>query len=146
MLADNYFAVDGEFVQEVFINRKKTHVPGLSKIIYGVINLRSEVESVVDLHYIFNVESNKGISDKSAREDRDDEGDLLIVIDHYEDKTTMKVDKVIDFIDFDSTQIKTVTRDLRKEAKNLISGELLYEDKVITLIDLGEIFNQLAAA
>lgn len=144
MLADSYFAVDGEFVQEVFINHKKTFVPGLSKIIYGVINLRSEVETVVDLHHIFGIESNIGIKDNQGSTNSSE--DLLIVIDFYEDKTTLKVDKVIDFIDFDSSKIKNVTRDLRKEAKNIITGEIVYEDKIITLIDLSEIFNLLSAA
>jgi len=63
-LADERYAVESRFVAEVFPFHNMTPVPGTPAFVFGIINVRGKIVSVIDLKVFFELPP-KGLTDRS---------------------------------------------------------------------------------
>ncbi len=54
-LGDEFYGVEKEFVQEVFPLSEFTSLPGVPDFVYGVVALRGQVISLMDLRVVFDI-------------------------------------------------------------------------------------------
>ena len=57
-LGSETYAVETEFVREVYLLNNFTPLPGLPDFILGIINIRGQIISIVDLKKLFNLPAN----------------------------------------------------------------------------------------
>jgi len=62
LLADERYAIDSSFVHEVYPLRELTPLPGTPLFVAGIINVRGQIVSVVDLKKFFDLPA-KGLTD-----------------------------------------------------------------------------------
>lgn len=62
LLADERYGIESSFVREVYPLREFTPIPGTPPFVLGIINLRGEIISVVDIKKFFDLPE-KGITD-----------------------------------------------------------------------------------
>lgn len=62
VLADEQYGIESSFIREVYPLREFTPVPGTPPFVLGVINLRGEIVSVIDIKKFFDLPE-KGITD-----------------------------------------------------------------------------------
>jgi len=61
-LADEIYAIESQYITEVLHLRELTEIPGTPPFVLGVINIRGDITSVIDLKRLFDLPE-KGISD-----------------------------------------------------------------------------------
>lgn len=62
LLMPERYALEGNFVSEVFFLKEITAIPGTPPFVMGVINLRGKIVSVINLKSLFNLKD-KGLTD-----------------------------------------------------------------------------------
>jgi purine-binding chemotaxis protein CheW len=64
LLADERYGIESRFVREVYLLKEFTHLPCTPPFVFGLINVRGQVLSVIDIKKSFGL-PDKGISDLS---------------------------------------------------------------------------------
>ena len=62
ILADEHYAVESIYIREVYPMREFTHIPGTPPFVLGLINIRGQILSVIDIRRFFDLPV-KGLSD-----------------------------------------------------------------------------------
>ena len=62
LLAQEVYALESTFVREVYPLRDLTSLPGTPAFVVGIINVRGQIVSIIDLKVLFNL-PNKGLTD-----------------------------------------------------------------------------------
>ncbi len=129
-LGDNYYAFYGHNVKEIMPYEKITYVPGCPSSIIGIINVRGDIESVLSLHKIIGIPESR-ISRKTR----------IIIAADREIRSGILTDSVEDVLSLSVSGIKKPISTLDKSVKEFaLGGETLYNNKYVTLLDLGKIF------
>ena len=132
-LAGDLYAFYGENIKEIVVINSISFVPGCSEIIIGIINVRGEIESVLNIHKIFGLPE----SSKSSN--------LSIAIASKEGiRTGILVDAVVDVVDLPVSTIKPPLATLEKTIKDYVAGVTTYKDRNVIIIDLNKIFMKLS--
>lgn len=133
-LLEDYYAFHGTDVKEILPLGKITPVPGSHDLIMGIINVRGDIESVFDIHKCMGI-PNKANSHHSR-----------VVIAAKEDiRSGILVDSVEDVIEVSQESIKPPLSNMDASIKDFILGETSYNNKNVTLLDVGKIFKRMAA-
>jgi purine-binding chemotaxis protein CheW len=132
-LAGNLYAFHGRHVKEILPDRHVTFVPGCPDFIAGIINVRGDIESVLDLHAL--IHHTPGGKTETTK----------IVIGVIDDiRSGIRVDSVEDVIEVPADLIKRPIATLDRTVKELaVGGETLYENRYVTILDIGKIFESL---
>ncbi len=125
-LGEEQFAVKTEVVQNITDMMEVTRVPKAPKYIKGLINLRGNVISLLDLNLLLDVKGKK------------EEYDSTIIIKIGDEAVGIAVDTVEEVLDIDESIIENY-EDNRE--KNYIRGVLNFNDRIVTLIDVGRLIN-----
>lgn len=131
-LLDDYYAFDALDVKEVLPVGKITYVPGSPDFILGIINVRGDIESVLNIHKF--LELPKGKTNKNSRIAIAVKGDV---------QSGILLDSVVDVIDVPKSSIKPPISTLSKSIREFIAGETTYNNKNTTLLDVGKIFGKI---
>ena len=111
-VGDTVLGVSIEHVQEINRSLDVTRVPGAAHKFHGVINLRGDVVTVLDPHYIFGLESEQELNRRRN-----------LILNIAEERIGIVVDRVIDIIDIQRS-------DLTKRPSNVNSIDRKYIDSV----------------
>ncbi|WBW95477.1 chemotaxis protein CheW [Oceanirhabdus sp. W0125-5] len=125
-LGEEQFAVKTEVVQNITDMMEVTRVPKAPKYIKGLINLRGNVISLLDLNLLLDVKGKK------------EEHDSTIIIKIGDEAVGIAVDTVEEVLDIDESIIENI-EDNRD--KKYIKGVLNFNDRIVTLIDVGRLIN-----
>ena len=125
-LGEEQFAVKTEVVQNITDMMEVTRVPRAPKYIKGLINLRGNVISLLDLNLLLDVKGKK------------EEHDSTIIIKIGDEAVGIAVDTVEEVLEIDESIIENF-EDNRD--KNYIRGVLNFNDRIVTLIDVGRLIN-----
>lgn len=129
-LGDDYYAFYGHNVKEIMPYEKITHVPGCPDSIIGIINVRGDIESVLNLHKIIGIPESR-ISRKTR----------IIIAADKDIRSGILTDSVEDVLSLSLSGIKKPISTLDKSVKEFaIGGETFYHKQYVTLLDLGKIF------
>jgi purine-binding chemotaxis protein CheW len=108
---------------------KITRVPKAPAHIKGIINLRGNVISILDINLLMDV----------AKQDNNENSEESIIILEMEDELVgIVVDQVDEVLDLDESIIEKISDDNRKA---YVQGIINFKDKVVTLIDIDKLFS-----
>jgi len=123
--ADDFLlAVDINYVQEISRQVELTPVPGAPESIRGVINLRGEVVTVLNLHYLL-----------GARPLAPGAGWCNLILSFGLDRVGICVDRVSDILTVPEHAIVNGPSNLRTIESRYIEGVYLRDDAVVVILD-----------
>lgn len=123
-LNDEQYAFNSSKVKNIVENMNITKVPKAPKYVVGLINLRGNIITMLDLSVLLNIEKSKN------------EQNNIIIINRKDELVGIKVDEVEEVLEIDNDMINTVgdTKD-----KSYIKGVIkLNDNRIVTLIDVDE--------
>ncbi|MBE6051334.1 MAG: chemotaxis protein CheW [Clostridium sp.] len=124
-LGDEHFAVETEKVQNITDIMGITIVPKAPAYIKGLINLRGNIKSLVDINLLLNVNS-------------DNEQQNIIILTVEDEEIGITVDEVEEVLDIEESSIQKMDNE---QSNSYIKGILNYDDKLLTIIDIDKLLN-----
>jgi len=123
-----FFGIEVDKVQEIIRYQKITHVPLSSPEVAGLINLRSQIVTAIDLRRRLNLTDNK--MEKLP----------LNVVVRFDDETiSLLVDEVGDVIDVSQDNFEPPPETLRGKIRELIRGAYKLEKQLLLILDVEKI-------
>ncbi len=113
----------GADIKEIIQQSQISWVPGLPEYLPGLINVRGDIESVVDLHHFLGGDGAAGEKPVVA----------MVVRDDF--RSGVLVDAIVDVLDILISEIKPPLATLQGAARELVCGEFQYGDTLVTLLD-----------
>jgi purine-binding chemotaxis protein CheW len=113
VLGKEHFAVDLFNVKEVVEYKTITQLPDTPAYIKGIIDLRGEITTIIDLNSRLNVPRKIGVTDENSR---------IIVLDDSitKSKTGIMVDNVTSVTTFDRSAVDTSTSSMEQKNSAII--------------------------
>ncbi|WP_164508965.1 chemotaxis protein CheW [Clostridium rectalis] len=121
------FAVETAKVQSINDIMQITKVPNAPAHIKGLINLRGNVISLLDINLLLDV---------SKEEDSGQNN--IIILDIEEELVGITVDQVDEVLDVEESLIEKIEEDKKKA---YIKGVINFKDRVVTLIDIDKLLS-----
>lgn len=126
---DLYYGLSTEFVEEITVSLKSTYVPNSKSWVHGLVNLRGEVLTLVDM--------------KKLLEDNDDKKEnqcynntIIAMLD--KNTVALMVDSVVGVTDVSKEDFYPVTNKEDKAVTSLLS---VY-GQVVNILDLNSLFSE----
>lgn len=132
LLDEKYYAFYGEFIKEIVTAGDISYVPGMPDYILGVISVRGEIESVLDLRRVLGLPV--GSIMKQSR---------IMIGEVNEIRSGVLVDSVEDVLEMPEEQISRPVSALDSERVGYIVGETSYKGHELIILDLRKIFEKL---
>lgn len=124
-LAGHLYGLEVEQVQEVLRAQKVTRVPLHSAAIAGLINLRGEVVTAIDLRARLSM---------PARPEGQDA--VNIVVRLHGESISLLVDSIADVVELDDRSFEPVPDTLDGEVRDLIRGAYKTEGRLLLALDV----------
>jgi purine-binding chemotaxis protein CheW len=119
-----FFGVEVSRVQEVIRYQQLTRVPLTSSIIAGLMNLRGQIVTAIDLRTRLGLPTREG-----------EELPLNVVIRTSEGAMSLLVDQIGDVIEVDQSSFELPPQTLMGEARDLIRGAYKLEGRLLLVLD-----------
>jgi purine-binding chemotaxis protein CheW len=133
-LHGDFYAFYGEHIKEILPLMPINYVPGAADFIPGVINVRGEIESVININRLL------GLPDSASTQRC---RIALAVTDVM--RSGILVDSIEEVLDIPVRAIKPPLDTLMKAIKDFVAGEYTHQDKIVTILDIGKIFGKITA-
>lgn len=138
-LGEETYAVGVESVREIVNGFSVTRIPCVPAHVLGVINVRGEIVSVIDLAAVLNV----GSAAERSREE--EEGSGIIV--RSEDVTAMLVvDEIGDIIDVPMASVEPPLSALDRAHAEMVSGTVYQNGQLVAIVNLARILQPIGEA
>lgn len=124
-LNNELFAVETAKVQSINNAMGITKVPKAPAYIKGLVNLRGNVISLLDINLLMDIPKS-GKSENS-----------IIILEMEEELVGIVVDQVDEVLDLDEEMIEKVNDENKKA---YVQGIINFKDRVVTLIDIDKLF------
>lgn len=129
-LQDEYYAFYGDNIREILPdNTPIFFVPGCSSALSGVINLRGEIESVIDLGLLLQLPVENLMIEKTLLLAHNS---LLI--------SAISVQRVIDVIDMPKMDIQPAPTSLPEHLQSYVLGIVPFAGKAVALLNIDKLF------
>lgn len=122
-LDQEQFAVETSVVQSINDTIKATQVPTAPPYIKGLINLRGNVITLLDLNMILDIEKGEGVEEN------------IIILQKDEELIGISVEQVDEVIDIDDELLEKSP----DSSKEYIQGIINFQDKIVTLLNVDKI-------
>jgi len=129
-IGDGYYAVPVLEVQEVIKPLSVTDVPLSPEYVRGLINLRGQIVTLIDLRKLFGLEA----------KDAEDEY-MNIIVRSGDSLYSLVVDEILDVIDVEQRTYETTPETLSDRIRKYISGVYKLDEKLLILLNLEKILN-----
>jgi purine-binding chemotaxis protein CheW len=123
-VADLFFGVDVLNVQEVLRFQQMTPVPQAPEVIEGLINLRGQIVTAIDMRRRLRLPPRAG-----------DKPPMNIVIRTSDGAVSLLVDEIGDVLDMDPATYERPPENLHPAAKELIRGVYKLKGRLLLVID-----------
>ncbi|CDI49866.1 chemotaxis protein CheW [Clostridium tetani] len=123
-LKDEQFAVETEKIEGINDTMETTKVPNAPAYIKGLINLRGNIISLLDINLLLNVPNHEN------------EQENIIILKLEEELVGVTVDNVDEVIDINPDIIEKVDEENKKD---YIKGVINFKDRIVTLIDIDKL-------
>lgn len=129
-VGEGYFGIPVEQVQEVVRPQPITPVPLAQKVIRGLINLRGQVLTAIDLR------RSLGLGEP------DDQSKLMnVVVRTDESPVSFLVDEIGGVLDVEEDDFETPPETLQGDIRELIGGAYKLPGRLLLALDTGQIVN-----
>jgi purine-binding chemotaxis protein CheW len=129
-LAEFHIGIDVTMVQEVLNRQDATRIPLVSEIIHGLINLRGEIVTTIDLR------RRLGLPQRAAGEST-----MNVVIRTPDGPVALVVDRIGDVIDADESAFEFPPPTLTGAQREFITGVFKLDGGLLLLIDLERVLD-----
>jgi purine-binding chemotaxis protein CheW len=129
-LGDLHIGVDVTLVQEVMRSQKTTKVPLASEMIHGLINLRGEIVTTIDLRRRLGLPPRVDVGRP-----------MNVVIRTADGPVALLVDEIDDVIDADESLFELAPPTLTGVHREFITGVFKVEQSLLLLIDLDRVLD-----
>ncbi|HLT22409.1 MAG TPA: chemotaxis protein CheW [Bacteriovoracaceae bacterium] len=126
------FGVEVSKVQEVTGSTHITPVPRAPEFIKGLINLRGQIATAVDLNELF-----KNLSEKN-------EDHMTVVCQLEGSLVSLIVDSIGDVVEVEKTLFETTPEILPPGVRKYIKGIYKMKDQLMSVLDIEKIFEELS--
>jgi purine-binding chemotaxis protein CheW len=126
-IGDEQFAVETSKVQSINDIMEITKVPKAPKYIKGLINLRGNIISLLDINLLLDIEKNNA------------EQNNIIILEVDEEQVGMTVDEVDEVLEIEEDIIEKIETERKK---SYIKGVLNFKDRIVTLIDINKLISK----
>lgn len=123
-LGNEHFAVEAEKVQSINDSMNVTMVPNAPKYIKGLINLRGNIKSLVDINLLLNVTSEQNENN-------------IIILNVKDEEIGISVDEVEEVLDIEEKLIQKV----EDKSSQFVKGIVNCNDKLYTIIDIDSLLD-----
>lgn len=123
-LNEEQFAVEAAKVQSINDMMEITKVPKSAQYIKGLINLRGNIISLLDINLLLDIEKGEGSEEN------------IIILNLQEESVGVAVDQVDEVLDIEESLVEKVETDRKK---TYIKGVINFKDRIVTLIDIGKL-------
>ena len=123
-LEDRFFGVEEERVQEVFRYQEMTQVPLAPSVVRGLINLRGQIITAIDLRRRLGMKDLPG-----------DKKPMNVVIRTDDDVVSLLVDRIGDVLEVGDEALEPPPETLDDVARQLIHGVYKLKDALLLTID-----------
>ena len=124
------FGVEVERVQEVIRYQEMTRVPLSPAVVKGLINLRGQIVTAVDLRCRLGL-----------RERADNDLPMNVVIRHEDGAVSLLVDEIGDVLEVEEEAFELPPGTLAGEARELIRGVYKLKDALLIALDTDKMLN-----
>ncbi len=131
-LMDSYFAFYGDDVKEILPILNIYFVPGSPDYILGIVNVRGDIQSVLDINIVMGL--GKHDFDNDSR---------IIIAEKKNIRSGIQVDSVVDVLDLAESSIRDTISTLNDNVSFFVAGEISYKDRNVTLLDVGKLFEKI---
>lgn len=121
------YAFYGSDIKEILSSCEISWVPGLPEYLPGLINVRGDIESVVDIRIFLG----EGRADPAKSQI------ALAVRDDFH--SGVMIDSIEDVVDIPISAIESPLSTLGGAARDLVSGEIRYGGETVTLLDIAKL-------
>jgi purine-binding chemotaxis protein CheW len=128
------FGVGVEKVQEVIRYQKMTRVPLAPPVVRGLINLRGQIVTAIDLR------CRLGLRERDAND-----LPMNVVIRHEDGAVSLLVDEIGDVLEVDDDTFELPPGTLTGEARELIRGVYKLKEKLLIALDADKMLKLVAA-
>jgi len=125
-----YLGVEVLKVQELIRFQHMTRVPLASNVVRGLINLRGQIVTAIDLRRQF------GMPDRES--DRDP---MNVVVRTDEGAVSLLVDEIGDVVEVDEQQFERAPDTVRGRARDLVSGVYKLDGRLLLVLDVQQAVN-----
>jgi len=129
-LGELQIGIDVMLVQEVIRRQEATRVPLVSEVIHGLINLRGEIVTTIDLRRRF------GLTPHTEQDET-----MNVVIRTADGPVALVVDEIGDVIDADEALFELPPPTLTGPHREYITGVFKLEGALLLLIDLEKVLD-----
>jgi len=119
-----FFGVEVEKVQEVIRHQEQTPVPLAPRVIGGLINLRGQIVTAIDLRRRLE------LSDRG-----DDQKAMNVVVRTDEGVVSLLVDEIGDVVEVEAQGFEPPPDTLRSSVRGMIRGAFKLKDRLLLLLD-----------
>ncbi|EQC47482.1 chemotaxis protein CheW [Bacteriovorax sp. Seq25_V] len=123
------YAISVLDVQEVIKPQPLTPVPLSPDFVTGLINLRGQIVTSINLRKLFQIE------------DRESEEHMNIIVRSGDSLYALMVDEILDVIDVEQSTFETIPETINENIRKYISGVYKLEETLLILLDLKKIFS-----
>ena len=123
-VADLFFGVDVLRVQEVLRFQQMTRVPRSPEVIEGLINLRGQIVTAVDMRRRLRLLPRAG-----------DQSPMNMVVRTEDGAVSLLVDEIGDVLDVDPDSYERSPENLDPAARELIRGVYKLKDRLLLVLD-----------
>lgn len=131
-LGAEWFAFAGSAIREILPYSTITPVPGLPDYFLGIINVRGDLESVIDLHRII-----------YAQPSKTDPLNRILLTKQPVCSTGFKVDYVQDIIDLPVSASRPVSNIADKNKEKYFTGEFEYKSRTVLILNMQALIHDL---
>ena len=133
-LGEQHFALAGESVKEVLPGTETVfYVPGMPASVEGVINVRGDIESVVQLHALLQLPSTVEKSSLHLTS--------ILLARSKQMHSGLRVDRLLDVLDVAQNQVQPPPEALPDYLKPYVSGLLQFNGLAVAVLDVDALFN-----
>lgn len=126
-LQDRHFAFHGCRIREVIDGHSEVfYIPGMHESVEGVMNLRGDIQSVLNLNDLLHL----------PRSDGPAAGRAILLGQGADMLSGIRIDELLDVTDVAQSQLKPPLDSLPAHLKPLVSGLLEYRGLPVVLLDL----------
>lgn len=125
-----YLGVDVSHVQEIIRYQKMTKIPLSSDVIGGLINLRGQIVTAIDLHKRL-----------LAKNRPDDVEPMNVIVRHGDSSFSLLVDQIGDVISVSEDKLSQPPENLDGETKQLITSVYKLDKQLLLILDTQKTIN-----
>jgi purine-binding chemotaxis protein CheW len=126
-------AVPAADVQEVLMEQPRTPTPGASGYIAGLINLRGQVVSTLDLRLRVGLNSVDDVESLASS--------MSVVVRWRDEVWSLLVDRIGDVIEVEEEQFELPPETLNGPLRDLIIGAYKLESRLLLVLDVQELLS-----